>query len=298
MDDLATLEALRRATERTWRRSPGCGPAALVADRHPGYRSDRWAREHAGGRPVRAVQHHHAHVASAMAEHGLDGARPVIGVAFDGTGYGDDGAVWGGEFLRRRLRGVQPGRRTSPTCRCPAATPACASPTGWRSPTCGPPASTWDAGPARGAPPARRPSARVLDRQLDAGWAACRRRAWAGSSTRCPRWPASATRSAYEAAGRDRARGRWPAARRRRTRRVPVRRSTATAAVPTVADPAPVIAAVVGRRARGRRRPAVVAARFHAARGRPGHRRCERRAASGTGSTRWPCPAACSSTPC
>lgn len=51
-----------------------------------------------GGRlPLVAVQHHHAHVASCMAENGVD--QPVIGVSFDGTGYGDDGCIWGGEFL-------------------------------------------------------------------------------------------------------------------------------------------------------------------------------------------------------
>jgi hydrogenase maturation protein HypF len=98
MDDLATLEAFG-ATERHLERLTGVTPARLVADRHPGYRSSAWARASAGTRPVHTVQHHHAHVAAVMAEHGLDGSSPVIGIAFDGTGYGDDGAVWGGEVL-------------------------------------------------------------------------------------------------------------------------------------------------------------------------------------------------------
>ncbi|MFF5937926.1 carbamoyltransferase HypF [Streptomyces sp. NPDC012508] len=98
MDDLATQLALASA-ERQLESVTGVRPRLLAADRHPAYRSTRWARSHAAGRPVVPVQHHHAHVAAAMAENGLDGTRPVIGVAFDGTGYGLDGAVWGGEFL-------------------------------------------------------------------------------------------------------------------------------------------------------------------------------------------------------
>lgn len=70
-------------------------PRLLVCDAHPGYISSNLARE--SGLPLLEVQHHHAHVASVMAEHGLIG--PVIGVAMDGAGYGDDGAIWGGEFL-------------------------------------------------------------------------------------------------------------------------------------------------------------------------------------------------------
>ncbi|MCP3819785.1 carbamoyltransferase HypF [Streptomyces sp. A3M-1-3] len=98
MDGLATQQAFERA-ERQLETVTGVQPELLAADRHPGYRSGQWADRHAAGRPVVRVQHHHAHIAAAMAEHGLDGSRPVIGVAFDGTGYGDDGAVWGGEIL-------------------------------------------------------------------------------------------------------------------------------------------------------------------------------------------------------
>ncbi|MCW7945084.1 hydrogenase maturation protein HypF [Streptomyces hygroscopicus] len=98
MDDLATQRAFERAVAQLESITP-VRPELLAADRHPAYRSGQWAARNAGDRPVVRVQHHHAHVAAAMAEHGLDGGRPVLGAAFDGTGYGDDGAVWGGEFL-------------------------------------------------------------------------------------------------------------------------------------------------------------------------------------------------------
>ncbi|MCL8013229.1 carbamoyltransferase HypF [Streptomyces sp. AS02] len=98
MDDLETQGAFERAV-RQLESITGVRPKSLAGDRHPGYRSAGWADRNAAGRTVVRVQHHHAHIAAAMAEHGLDGTRPVIGVAFDGTGHGDDGAVWGGEFL-------------------------------------------------------------------------------------------------------------------------------------------------------------------------------------------------------
>lgn len=98
MDDLATIEAFG-ATEQHMRALTGVVPERLVADAHPGYRSSQWAQSHAGERVVVTVQHHHAHIAAVMAEHGLDGSEPVIGIAFDGTGYGDDSAIWGGEVL-------------------------------------------------------------------------------------------------------------------------------------------------------------------------------------------------------
>jgi hydrogenase maturation protein HypF len=73
-------------------------PRIVAHDMHPDYLSTRFAREFPVPSAVRVpVQHHHAHVVSAMAEHDLRG--PVLGVAYDGTGYGTDGAVWGGEIL-------------------------------------------------------------------------------------------------------------------------------------------------------------------------------------------------------
>nr|WP_244376090.1 carbamoyltransferase HypF [Streptomyces ficellus] len=98
MDDLATQRAFDRAV-RQLGSVTGVRAGLLVTDAHPAYRSGAWARRHAAGRPVARVQHHHAHVAAVMAEHGVPDGRRVIGVAFDGTGHGDDGAVWGGEFL-------------------------------------------------------------------------------------------------------------------------------------------------------------------------------------------------------
>lgn len=106
MDDLATLRAFD-GTQRHLEELTGVRPAQLVADAHPGYRSTAWARRHAGERPVRTVQHHHAHIAAVMGEHGLGLTDTVLGIAFDGTGFGPDGAVWGGEILAAGYKGYQ-----------------------------------------------------------------------------------------------------------------------------------------------------------------------------------------------
>ncbi|MCB0182518.1 MAG: carbamoyltransferase HypF, partial [Anaerolineae bacterium] len=98
MENLETLDAFARAVDHM-QAIFRITPTAVACDLHPGYLSTRWAHATAGERPVIAVQHHHAHIAAVMAEHGLDGSTPVIGFAFDGTGYGRDGAIWGGELL-------------------------------------------------------------------------------------------------------------------------------------------------------------------------------------------------------
>ena len=77
----------------------------FVCDGHPGYVSTAYARGRGleSGKTVLAVQHHRAHIASCLAEHGVSG--PAVGVALDGTGLGDDGAIWGGEFFTGSLSG-------------------------------------------------------------------------------------------------------------------------------------------------------------------------------------------------
>lgn len=74
-------------------------PRAFAHDLHPGYLASQWALRQceASGATCLGVQHHHAHIASVMAEHALEG--PVVGIALDGTGYGADGTIWGSEFL-------------------------------------------------------------------------------------------------------------------------------------------------------------------------------------------------------
>jgi hydrogenase maturation protein HypF len=101
MGNVETYDAFTRAAEHL-QRLFRIEPDVLVCDAHPGYLSTRWAHDHAQGRPVVTVQHHHAHIAALLAEGGAaagTGDEPVIGFSFDGTGYGTDGAIWGGEVL-------------------------------------------------------------------------------------------------------------------------------------------------------------------------------------------------------
>jgi hydrogenase maturation protein HypF len=96
--DMDNLETERAYEENltSMRDFFGIEPDLIAYDMHPLYRTSDLAKKYAGTRLL-PVQHHHAHIASVMAEHGLEG--PVIGVAFDGTGYGTDGTIWGGEIL-------------------------------------------------------------------------------------------------------------------------------------------------------------------------------------------------------
>lgn len=101
LESLETVEHFTAALDR-FQALFRVRPRAVVHDLHPGYLSTRLAQE-SGLDVIGAVQHHHAHIAAVMSEHGRTG--PVIGVAFDGTGYGVDGAVWGAEVLLADLAG-------------------------------------------------------------------------------------------------------------------------------------------------------------------------------------------------
>lgn len=95
LDDMLAFDAYARDIS-LYEQLFDMSPAVIAHDLHPDYASTRFAMQRTG-MTVIGVQHHHAHIASCMAEHGLE--APVIGLAWDGAGWGPDGSVWGGEFL-------------------------------------------------------------------------------------------------------------------------------------------------------------------------------------------------------
>ena len=110
MENLETLQAFTAAVTHM------CGlfriePERVVADLHPRYLSTRWAQEAYPDETI-LVQHHHAHIGSVMAENGY--TDPVIGFSFDGTGYGTDGTIWGGEVLVGDLDGLERAGHLAP----------------------------------------------------------------------------------------------------------------------------------------------------------------------------------------
>ena len=102
LENVAAYDAFLQAAEHL-ENLLAVTPRAIACDMHPDYASTRYAR--GSGLPVIAVQHHHAHIASVLTEAGR--SDKVIGVAFDGLGWGEDGTVWGGEFLVSDLAGCQ-----------------------------------------------------------------------------------------------------------------------------------------------------------------------------------------------
>jgi hydrogenase maturation protein HypF len=109
LEDARTSDAWEQTLElylRLFQHRPG----AIAVDLHPDYRSTRYGREWARAQRLEVieVQHHHAHIASVMAENGRPpDAGPVLGIALDGLGMGSDGTLWGGEFLRADYAGFE-----------------------------------------------------------------------------------------------------------------------------------------------------------------------------------------------
>lgn len=100
MENIETLIAFEKAFQHM-KALFRVEPQLIACDMHPNYLTSRWAHEYSQKQdlPLIKIQHHHAHIASVMAEHGLDVEQQVIGVCFDGTGYGTDKAIWGGEIF-------------------------------------------------------------------------------------------------------------------------------------------------------------------------------------------------------
>ncbi len=113
MADLATFDVFM-STVRHFIKIFDAAPDVIVSDLHPGYLTRQYADElaAAGGAERLSVQHHHAHAAAVMAEHGLDGE--IIGVTYDGTGYGADGTLWGGEILVASRAGFRRAAHLAP----------------------------------------------------------------------------------------------------------------------------------------------------------------------------------------
>jgi hydrogenase maturation protein HypF len=105
LENLETLSSFEEGIEH-FKKLFYIEPKAVVYDLHPDYLSTRYALS-LSGIPKTGVQHHHAHVVSCMVENGIDGE--VIGIALDGTGFGTDGTIWGGEFLKASLRDFHRG---------------------------------------------------------------------------------------------------------------------------------------------------------------------------------------------
>ncbi|GGK76917.1 carbamoyltransferase HypF [Mangrovihabitans endophyticus] len=259
MDDLSTLDALTRAVAHL-QLLTGVRPRTLVADRHPEYRSGQWAARHADGRPVLRVQHHHAHIAAVMAEHGLGRDERVIGVAFDGTGYGPDQTVWGGEVL---VAGYRSYRRAAHLGHVPLAGGDASVRRPYRMALAHLRAAglAWDpALPAVAAcPPAERA---LLDRQFGSGWGCVPTSSMGRLFDAVSSLSGVRHTAGYEAEAamvlEGSARAAWPAP------GAPYRFALPPGAAPVVADPTPVVRAVVADIRRGVP-PPVVAARFHAA---------------------------------
>ena len=111
--DLKNYETLSSFTEgiEHFQRLFAVEPEVVAHDLHPDYLSTRYALEREGVELV-GVQHHHAHLAACLAEHGSEG--PAVGAIYDGTGYGPDGTVWGGELLAGGLAGYERARDALP----------------------------------------------------------------------------------------------------------------------------------------------------------------------------------------